>query len=55
MKPWVYWYWMQANATRDGITQSPKQEYLTKNGKSIISVLPSWLSPVFTFAWSWCK
>ncbi len=20
-KPWVYWYWMQANATRDGITR----------------------------------
>ena len=20
-RPWVYWYWMQANATRDGITK----------------------------------
>ena len=20
-KPWVFWYWMQANATRDGITR----------------------------------
>jgi len=35
-KPWVFWYWMQANATKDGITRDLEAMAETGIGGAIL-------------------